>query len=298
MRVTPPPGPQPGAAISFSDYSFRPMAISWSMLRNPEPTTLAAARTLAHRAAQWPSRAARANLPPAADDSHSALAWDAARAALVTAPLRIGVRVGLRVGIHELIFVKGRKVESFALAGTSDQQAGRWLDAKLAAEGLKPASEVSLPYELPSTLFGRPAEEAPQLAAVASWFAAGAEVLEELRKTYAAYEPGPALCWPHHFDLAVLFSPEGEGAGARSIGVGLSPGDDYYAQPYFYVSPYPKPDAENLPALPPGGRWHTRDFLGAVATGFDLLSLPDPRAGLLAVIGAAFGESLERLGLD
>lgn len=272
------------------------MATSWTMLRNPEPTTLAAARTLAHRAAQWPSMAARANLPPAADDSHSALAWDAARAALVSAPLRIGVRVGLRVGIHQLIFVKGRKVESFALAGTSDQQAGRWLDAKLAAEGLKPASDVTLPYELPSTLFGRPMEEAPQLAAVAAWFAAGAEVLEEFRKKRAKLKPGPVRCWPHHFDIAILVALEaGDPEHARSIGVGLSPGDDYYAQPYVYVSPYPRPDMENLPALPAGGRWHAKDFFGAVATATDLFVLPDPRKALVEVIDSAFEECLRRL---
>ncbi len=275
------------------------MPFAWSMLRNPEPTALAAARALAHRAAQWPTRAARANLPPAPDDSHSALTWDGDRAALVSQPLKKGVRVGLRVGIHELVYLKGRNVESRSLAGVSDAEVGRWLDQRLARDGLETASGVKLPYELPPTFFGRPAEEGPALAALAGWFAAGAEVLEDFRKKHAKLKPGPGpvRCWPHHFDIAILVALEaGDPEHAKSIGIGLSPGDDYYAQPYVYVSPYPRPDMENLPALPPGGRWHTKDFFGAVATATDLFVLPDPRKALVEVIDAAFEESLKRLG--
>jgi len=269
------------------------MHVTWSMLRNPEPTELAAARVLAHRAVQWPARAARANLEPVPDDSHTSLAWDPGMAALLGQPLEGGVRVGLRVGVHELVFTKGSRTEAFAMAGKSDAEAGNWLDGMLAAEGLKPASGTKLPYEMPSTLFARPAVEAQGLSTLAVWFAAGAELLEELRKKYKRFKPGPTpvRCWPHHFDIAMVVELE----GARAIGIGLSPGDGYYAQPYFYLSPYPKPDSENLPQLPPGGRWHTKGFFGAVATAIDLLELPDPRAGLLKIVDAAFEESLGRL---
>ena len=103
-------------------------------------------------------------------------------------------------------------------------------------------------------------------------------------------------CWPQHFDIAFLVAlEEGPPESARSIGIGVSPGDGYYAQPYLYVSPYPRPDTENLPALPQGGRWHTKDFFGAVATGMDLLELSDPRKGLIAIADAAVKESLKRL---
>ena len=269
------------------------MAVAWSILRNPEPTALAAARVLAHRAVQWPARAARANLEPAPDDSHTSLAWDPTMAALLGQPLEGGVRVGLRVAVHELVFTKAERTDAFALAGKPDAEAGNWLDAKLAAQGLKPASGTKLPYDMPPALFGRAAEEAPRLAALAVWFAAGAELLEELRKKTQRFKPGPTpvRCWPHHFDIALLVQVD----DARSIGIGLSPGDGYYAQPYFYLSPYPKPDTENLPQLPPGGRWHTKGFFGAVATAIDIRELPDPRAGLLKIVDAAFEESLRRL---
>jgi hypothetical protein len=269
------------------------------MLRNPAPTELSAVRTLAHRAAQWPARAAWANLAPAPDDSHTSLSWDAEMAALLGQPLGAGARVGLRVALHELVFTTQSRCDALLLASRAEDEIGAWLDGKLAGEGLKPASGTKLPYEMPPALFARPAEEGPRFAALATWFAAAAEVLEELRGKYRRFKPGPSpvRCWPHHFDIAILVAlEEGGGESARAIGIGVSPGDDYYAQPYAYLSPYPRPGTADLPPLPPGGRWHTKDFFGAVATATDLLALPDPRAGLIAILDAAFEESLERLG--
>jgi hypothetical protein len=276
------------------------MPIAWSLLRGTDPAALVAARTLAHRAAQWPARAARANLPPAADDSHTALEWDAERAALVSRPLNEGLRVGLRVAAHELVLVRGAKAESLALAGTPDGEAGRWLDERLAREGLKPTSGAKLPYEVPAALLPRPLEEAPRLAALAGWFAAAAELLESVRARYSRFTPGPGpvRCWPHHFDIAVLVALEpGDPEHAKSIGIGVSPGDDTYGQPYLYVSPYPRPDTGDLPALPPGGRWHTQDFFAAVATGTDLLAQADPGQAFIDIIAAAFDESSRRLNV-
>jgi hypothetical protein len=271
------------------------------MLRHHAPTALAAARTLAHRGVQWPARAAWANLAPAPDDSHTSLEWDAEMAALLGQPLAGGVRVGLRIGVYELVVTTKTRCDALALGGKPDAEVGAWLDGKLTGEGLKPASGVKLPYDMPPTLFARASEEAPHFAALSLWFAAAADVLEELTKKYRRYKPGPGpvRCWPHHFDIAFLVAlEEGTAETARSIGVGVSPGDGYYAQPYFYLSPYPKPDTESLPALPPGGRWHTKDFFGAVATGIDLLALSDPREGLIEIADAAFAESLKRLGFS
>ena len=270
------------------------------MLRNHAPTALAAARTLAHRGVQWPARAAWANLQPAPDDSHTSLEWDAEMAALLGQPLAGGVRVGLRMGVYELVLTTKKRCDALPLAGKSDAEVGAWLDGKLTEEGLKPASGVKLPYDMPPTLFARAAEEVPHFAALALWFAAAAEALEDLRKKYRRFKPGPSpvRCWPHHFDIAILVGLEkGPAESARAIGIGVSPGDGYYAQPYLYVSAYPKPDTENLPPLPPGGRWRTKDFFGAVATGIDLLALPDPRAGFDKIVDAAFEECLKRLGL-
>ena len=51
-----------------------------------------------------------------------------------------------------------------------------------------------------------------------------------------------------------------------TVGVGLSPGDTSYDEPYWYVSPYPYPDTANLPPLAGDGFWHTQHWVGAVLT--------------------------------
>src|SRR4029077_12767442 len=86
-------------------------------------------------------------------------------------------------------------------------------------------------------------------------------------------------CWPHHFDLAALTMLPKRSAGAdRYLGAGLSPGDHYYDEPYFYVSVYPKPDPAALPTLPMIGHWHTHEFVAAVSPSHKILVQDDQKA--------------------
>ena len=267
------------------------MTTDWSGLRQPAPGELGAAREVTHWAVQWPTRAARANLAPAPDDSHSALTWDAGLGALVSAPLpagsKAGARVGLQLALLQLIVTHGGGTELLKLEGCTPRTVDDWLDLKLEGLGLKPASGVKLPYEVAP----RPLQSEPGLATLARWFGAAADVLQEARAKHARFRPGasPVRLWPHHFDLAllVLLDP-GPAATARSIGIGVSLGDGHYPQPYAYVSPYPAPRNPRPAALPPGGHWHTKDFFAAVATADELLAQPDPRAALINVIDAGF----------
>ena len=94
------------------------MAFDWTTLRSHAPAMLAPARALAHYAAQWPTRAARANLAAVPDDSHSSLSWDARSEALVSQALPGAVQVGLQVAALELVFIRGgRRLAGFELAG-------------------------------------------------------------------------------------------------------------------------------------------------------------------------------------
>jgi hypothetical protein len=136
-----------------------------------------------------------------------------------------------------------------------------------------------------------------ELGELARWFGGAADVLEEFAARLAGPRASPVTCWPHHFDIATLVSlEEGHPANARSIGVGVSPGDEYYAQPYVYISPWPRFDGSKLPDAPPPGHWHTEGFFGAVATGDDILAMKDRARGLLAFINAAFDIGRARLG--
>jgi hypothetical protein len=47
----------------------------------------------------------------------------------------------------------------------------------------------------------------------------------------------------------------------------MEPGDVYYDEPYFYVNATPMLTAAPSVALPSGGVWHTREWVGAVLRG-------------------------------
>ena len=264
------------------------MTFDWKTLREPAPASLAGARQIAHYAVQWVAQAASANLPAAPDDSHSALAWNAQLGALVSAAFPGDTTVGLQLESLELVVIQDAKPDRLALHGLASSTVNDWLAGKLTARGCKAHSNVKLPYAVPA----QPLSREPGLAGLSRWYGAAADVLEAVRARYGNIEPGPGpvRCWPHHFDIALVVQlEEGAGESARSIGVGFSPGDEYYQEPYFYVSPYPSPKNPALPALPPGGHWHTKDFLGAVASAQEFLVLPEPRGAVMAIVDAAFG---------
>ena len=280
----------------------------WGALGATPPTALVDARLLAHHAVQWPTKAARANLSAAANDSHSSLRWDGRLGALLSQPLptRSGeLRLGVRLAGLRLILVRaGRMDGEFALDGRTDAEAGDWVNAVLEAAGLAPAGAVKLPYAIEDHAVGAgaPYEGRTQAAALeelARWYHASSVVLEEIRAQLRALRPGPGpvRCWPHHFDIATLVGLEsGDPEHARSIGVGLSPGDNFYPQPYVYLSPWPALKPEGLPALPRPGHWHTQDFTGAVASGDAILRLGDRQRALHGFVAGAFEILRARLG--
>jgi hypothetical protein len=108
---------------------------------------------------------------------------------------------------------------------------------------------------------------------------------EDSRRTLAAYyahtQPllqaivqsqtgaSPIYIWPHHFDMATLITVSGSGEDTQTIGVGLSPGDGSYDQPYWYVSPWPYPSADKLPELSLG-HWHTEGWVAAILTAAEI----------------------------
>ena len=74
-----------------------------------------------------------------------------------------------------------------------------------------------------------------------------------------------------------------------------SPGDEHYAEPYFYVSPYPYPDLAALQPLPKFGHWHTRDFTAAIAPASRIMETKDRRAETDAFLYAAIEGAIKAL---
>ena len=80
----------------------------------------------------------------------------------------------------------------------------------------------------------------------------------------------------HDFNLigSAYVQVDGAGEDARSVGVGMSPGDAGTNEPYFYVSPWPYPRDPSPPELPHGAVWQREGWFGAVLTASALLAGP------------------------
>jgi len=248
----------------------------WRALRDIDKARLSEARLQAHTAAQWLARAARAYSPPQPDDGHTSLIWDRAIDGLKTQPLENGAWLSLQLSNLTLALNDGNGpagVQSIFLSGRTDAEVRTWLGGQLGKRGIDAAGlDTSSPYQIPAHAIAKGApydaiRSADALTELAAWFSNAEILLAKIQRhlTGRKLATSPVCCWPHHFDLATLTTlPKHTADATGYVGIGLSPGDEYYAEPYFYVSVYPKPDPAMLPTLPMFGHWHTHEFMAAV----------------------------------
>ncbi|HKG96144.1 MAG TPA: hypothetical protein VKA84_29795 [Gemmatimonadaceae bacterium] len=251
---------------------------AWQPISPARARALTDARLQLHHAAQLATAAGISFLPPRPDDSHTNLEWLAASSALASRAVPAGggtaFRVAVRVPDLTLLLLPaapdGRELESYALHGRTLRDAGAWLAAAAGELGAD-ARRFTLArhYEIPAHAVARGAPfdagAADDFAELARWFGNADGMLRALAAATAG--ASEVRCWPHHFDIATLIDA---GAG-RSVGAGLEPGDESYAEPYWYVSPHPSPAAgAALPTLAGGGFWHTAGWTGAVLRGSGL----------------------------
>lgn len=259
----------------------------WRPQRGTDKRRLSEARLQAHYAVQWLARTARAYIQPQPDDGHTSLLWDHARDGLTTQALPDGARLSLQLTDLTLALRGGDHAaggQSFALDQQPDAQARQWLGAQFAARGLDArALDAASPYEMPAHAIAQGAVYdaagcADALAELAAWYGNAKFLLrgvksQMLERKLAA---SPVCCWPHHFDLATLITLPTRTAGVTGyVGVGLSPGDHYYDEPYYYVSVYPRPDPAALPGLSALGFWHTHEFTAAVSPAHRIVAAKD-----------------------
>ena len=255
--------------------------LPWLLLSGVEQHRLREARLLAHYALQWLARSARAYIPPQPDDGHTSMEWDDRIPGFRTQQFNTGMRMSLQVDNLTLTLhdKNDQAAESLSLNGQDDLRVRQWLGEQLGEHDLDPKLlDAPSPYEMPAYDIGEGAtyktaglEDA--LGELAKWFANADGVLRDIQRRMLAKQlsAGPVCCWPHHFDIATLATLPISGAEeVGSIGAGLSPGDEYYEEPYFYVSLSPEP--ELLPKLPPLGHWHTHEFTAAIAPAHKILA--------------------------
>ena len=232
------------------------------------------ARLQAHYAAQWLARYGRSYLPPQSDDSHTSMLWNPS-ARLFLSPSSGTGTLALDIPTLTLFWLdpKGTLGTGFSLDGKTDAEAEAMLRAMLGELGLNPQRlKPELPYDLPDHAIATGAGSgaaydvtgnAKGLLALSTLFHQGAEILTGVQ----GREEGASAvrCWPHHFDIATLIAldDEKDPEAAKTIGVGLSPGDDTYPEPYYYIAPWPYPDPVKLKKNEIY-HWHTVGFTAAI----------------------------------
>jgi hypothetical protein len=283
------------------------MSAQWRPIGQVDLAALREARAQAHQAVQWLAKAAYAYIPHQPDHSHSNLGWEDAFDGFATHPLAAGTRLG--VGFSELSLAllgeTGNVRARFRLAGRTDADARNWLGNEMRGLGLDPRllDTTELPFEIPKHAIADGASYSVQRTAeplqeLAAWFANADHSLGRIAREVARADvmPSPVRCWPHHFDLATLITlADAGGKQGRSVNLGLSPGDHYYDEPYYYISPWPYPDAANLPPLPPLGHWHTHEFTAAIAPASRILAATDRQADTERFLSAAVSETIKAL---
>ncbi|PZS01984.1 MAG: hypothetical protein DLM69_04470 [Candidatus Chloroheliales bacterium] len=252
----------------------------WQPLGEVAPDQLVDARLQLHHATQIAAAVGTSLAAPLADYSHTSLEWLAGPAVLAggliegTPPFRAALRPADLMLL--LLDADERIIADDMLNGKTLASGLDWMRRQVGAfgaDGAKVEPPSYQPGEFPSHPVGegRTFELDPLAFAELAHYYADADLL---LRDLAVREPRASAvrCWPHHFDIATLIKlDDTEGEQARTIGVGLSPGDAGYTEPYFYVTPWPYPEVSKLPPLPLGG-WHTEGWVGAVLTASALLA--------------------------
>jgi hypothetical protein len=237
------------------------------------------------------------------------LGWDDVLGGFTTHPFKDGARLGLKISDLALVSQIGKgtaRVQSFPLNGRTDAQARQGQGGQLGAQGLD-ASALDAPptYEIPPHAIAQGAAYdaaglKDALAELAAWFANADRSLGRIHEqiTGRKLAPSPVRCWSHHFDLATLIALTARKPEPGYVGAGLSPGDGYYDEPYFYVSVYPQPDHAALPVLPKLGHWHTHEFTAAITPAHKIAAAGNPMAETDDFLQAAVDSAIKILSRE
>ncbi|MCB9058460.1 MAG: hypothetical protein H6627_07825 [Calditrichae bacterium] len=270
--------------------------MNWITLNPVDMKRLKDARLQIHQAAQLIASTAISFIPKKEDDSHTNMEWIHDLSAFAGKEFgdRKKFKLALRPADMCYLFLNqnGQILDELKLDNKTGQQAVLWLKEKFNQNDLDFSPfTLSRHYEIPETeqadgkkyhLFN-----VSVFSELSAQFA-NAEIL--LQKLSSNFEnSSPIRCWPHHFDHAMMISIDSKSDPAKSIGVGFSPGDDNYQQPYYYVYPWPYPDVNTLAKykLPEGTHWHTEGFISAIVTSETYINATDTQKYLEDFLGKA-----------
>jgi hypothetical protein len=258
------------------------MSNSWQLTGKIKPYDLTPSRLQLHYAIQFVAAADAALAEPLPDFSHVSLEWNLDLETFAGVPIRATTpfRVALDpISLTSILLNRqGDTIATLPLHQQTLEVGMNWLRSEIAKLGADVTQIALLSYppdDFPDHAIAHGAAfDASQGSAerqeLAHFYANTHQLLQEIVAN--TEDASPIHIWPHHFDMATLISlPSRKNGEMMTIGMGLSPGDASYNEPYWYVSPYPYFSTDNLPPLDGNGVWHTQHWLGAVLTASQLV---------------------------
>ncbi|MBD2524674.1 hypothetical protein [Nostoc sp. FACHB-133] len=238
------------------------------------PKELTQSRLQLHYAVQYIAATGAALVEPLPDYSHTSMTWNPVLEAFVGSTIRAvqPFQIALKPASLTLSLINHQNdaIASLLLHGKTMQEGLDWLQQEISKLGADASKIVFLDYP-PDDFPDHPlahgasfdASQEVELGELANYYSTAHQLLQTIVTTN---ENASAIyIWPHHFDIATLITlPGTKNGNPLTVGVGLSPGDTSYQEPYWYVSPYPYPDTANLPTLDSRAFWHTQHWVGAV----------------------------------
>lgn len=246
---------------------------SWQRLTLPPIEEMNQAREQCHQAIQNVAAVGRSFLPISKSDENASLAWDFNLQRLVGHWVEGDIVFRSSISIHDFIVYlvdsNFKTISAISMQNATQTDVMIWLEQQMGQLGVDFAKlDLAHPYEIPvyPTAKGhafhvdnmRACQELSRLYHNASLMIK--DLLKDEEKSTHIN------CWPHHFDItgSVILLDTGDPQTSRQIGIGLSPGDEHYNEPYFYTSPWPYP-TKDLPDIDHTlGHWHENNWIGTV----------------------------------
>ena len=216
----------------------------WKTLSSSDFRAMKEARIQLHQASQFVAAIGRCYNEPDPGDSHATLSWDNNLEGLIGKPIQNSeLRAYLRFEDLTIGLFDRENSWSIDLDQLDINEAQSAVQGMVAKVGLDLGRlTFKLPYIIPEYPISLGSEkfEVSHSAAYKEFEHYYSDANDALNEFLSTTDKASEIsCWPHHFDIATLVTlvendnPE----EAKSIGVGFSPGDDNYNEPYFYLTP-------------------------------------------------------------
>lgn len=251
----------------------------WKKLASFDADLLADNKNQLHQAIQNVAAVGRTFLPYSEGDEAATLIWDSDLSRLVGRWVQGGIK--FRSSFHPETFtvhLVDASVTSMASTSLADKKQGIvmvWLEEQLIQLQLNTKTlSLDRPYELPEYPQAKGKPFTPNTEAqvyLTSLYHNAWLVLEQVMEVKQGF--GELAIWPHHFDAGSLqiVKDTGDRETSASVGIGMSPGDEHFDQPYFYVNVWPYPSIETFDPLP-YGEWYDEEWVGATLMMSDVIT--------------------------